>query len=132
MRKIINFFDKLEDQVRLSLSHYPFIYSILGGLGVVLFWRGVWHAADIFEAHSSWGQYVFSPVGSMLLGVLILLVTGLLVSSFIGEKVIITDIQEDTKMLKKSIKEIEEDLQIEKNEHEVLRKIEEELSEINR
>ena len=46
LREIIHFFDKLEDKTRGTLSHYPFLYAFLGGIGVVLFWRGVWHTND--------------------------------------------------------------------------------------
>ena len=38
--------DKLEDHVRGFLSHYPIVYAFVGGIGVVIFWRGVWHTAD--------------------------------------------------------------------------------------
>lgn len=40
------FFDLLEDHVRGWFSHYPILYGIVGGFGVVLFWRGVWHSTD--------------------------------------------------------------------------------------
>ena len=45
-RKIVRFFDKLEDKIRGRLSHHPIFYALVGGIGVVLFWRGVWHTAD--------------------------------------------------------------------------------------
>jgi len=37
MKKIIKFFDKLEDKVRRWFSHYPILYGIVGGIGTVLF-----------------------------------------------------------------------------------------------
>ena len=51
-KKVLNFFDKLEDKTRAGLSRVPFLYALLGGIGVVLFWRGVWHIADDFSLNS--------------------------------------------------------------------------------
>ena len=45
-KKIIKFFDKLEDVIRGHLSRFPILYGMLAGIGIVLFWRGVWHTAD--------------------------------------------------------------------------------------
>jgi hypothetical protein len=128
--KLIKFFDKLEDHVRIGLSHYPLLYSLIAGMGVVLFWRGVWHTADKLEVSSRLGSLVFSGVGSMVLGILILLITGLLVSTFIGDSIIISGIRKDKKLIEKSTKEIEEDLRIEDSEKDILQKIEQEIKEI--
>lgn len=130
MKSLWRFFDKLEDHVRVSLSHYPLLYSLIGGAGVVLFWRGVWHTADKLETTTRLGKVLFSGVGSMVLGIVILLVTGLFVSTFIGDSIIISGIRKDKKLIEKSTKEIEEELKIEDNEKNILQKIEEEIGEI--
>jgi hypothetical protein len=39
-RNILAFFDKLEDKTRAKLSRVPLLYAFLGGIGIVLFWRG--------------------------------------------------------------------------------------------
>ena len=57
-------FDKMEDHIRARLARHPFVYTFIGGAGVVLFWRGVWHMADVFEKTSQFGGYLFSPLGS--------------------------------------------------------------------
>ena len=55
-KKIFRFFDKLEDHVRIALSHYPIVYTIIGGFSIVLFWRGVWMTADYFP-------FLTGPIG---------------------------------------------------------------------
>ena len=100
-------FDKMEDHIRARLARHPFIYTFIGGAGVVLFWRGVWYMADIFEKHSQLGGYLFSPLGSTVLGVVILLSTGLFVSVFIGDSIIMSGIKHDKKIIEKTIEDVD-------------------------
>jgi hypothetical protein len=94
VHKIISFFDKLEDRVRARLSHAPIIYSFIGGVGIVLFWKGVWETAG-------WVPLLDGP-GSIVLGTLILLTSGLLVSFFIGDTIIISGLKRDKKIAEKT------------------------------
>ena len=107
-RSIYYLFDKLEDIVRGSLSQHPFIYTFIGGIGVVIFWRGVWHIADILESSGPLGALVFSPVGSIILSIIVLLATGLFVSVFIGDSIIMSGIKKDKKVIDKTIDEVQE------------------------
>lgn len=127
MGSIIRFFDKLEDHTRGALSHYPLLYSLIGGIGIVLFWRGVWHTADVLEANTVLGSFLFSGVGSMFLGLAILLLVGLFVSMFIGESIVMSGMRYDEKLIEKSEEEIEED--ITKEEH-TLEKIGKDIEDI--
>ena len=127
MKLIIRFFDKLEDHIRERLAHYPLFYSLIGGTGVVLFWRGVWHTADSLQQRSYLGSLLFSGPGSALLGMTVLLMTGLFVSVFIGDSIIMSGLKHDKKLIEKSEDEIEEELQELKREKTVLHKIEEGL-----
>lgn len=104
---MINFFDKLEDSVRGGLSRYPIIYSFFGGIGVILVWRGIWHTADWLQLNTVIGSVLFSDVGSMLVGILILLVTGLFVSVFIGDSIIMTGVRHEKKISEKTEDEVE-------------------------
>lgn len=97
MKPFFKFFDHLEDYVRSRLSHYPITYAVIGGIGVVLFWRGIWDAADWMEM--PW------PV-SILISVIILLVTGLFVSFFVGEDIILTGINRQKKLEERTEEEI--------------------------
>ncbi len=127
MKIIIRFFDVLEDHVRASLSHHPFVYSFLGGTGVILFWRGIWHAADHLEKTTSWGALVFSNTGSIFFGALILLMTGLFVSVFIGDSIIMSGIRHDKKLIEKGDDEIESEI---KKEEETLADIEKRIEDL--
>jgi hypothetical protein len=89
MRKIILFFDHLEDRVRHQLSKRPTIYAFIGGVAIVLFWRGVWHLADDFGM-SSWG--------SLIASVVLMLLTGTFVSFFLGEQLLISGLKEQKRI----------------------------------
>ena len=97
--RFIRFFDKLEDHIRGALSRVPIFYALVGGVGVVLFWRGVWHTADLFP-------FFDGPV-SLIAGALILLATGLLVSVFIGDQIIISGLRHEKKLTEKTEMEVE-------------------------
>jgi len=122
LKRTIAFFDRLEDRVRIGLSRYPIAYAMVGAVGVVLIWKGVWETAEYFPA-------LFGP-GSILLGLVILLVSGLMVSVFIGDNIIISGFRREKKLIEKTIDEVnKEEEAIERIEAE-LGKIEGELEEL--
>ncbi len=110
------FFDLLEDKVRGRLSHLPIPYAFIGGIGIVLFWRGVWHSADylmlvlrtnsglssIDLANEIWWD---GPL-SFAIGSLILLITGLFVSNFIGNEIIMSGLRGEKKLSEKTETEV--------------------------
>ena len=108
--KILHFFDKLEDHVRGALSRYPLVYSFIGGVGIVLFWRGVWDTADQFP-------FLSGPV-SIIVSVIILLITGLFASFFVGDTIIISGLKRE----KKTIDKTEIELQAEATQIDEVRK----------
>ena len=102
--KPLSFFARLEKRIRHKLSHHPVLYALLGGIGVVLFWRGVWHTADALGMiYLAWRSSPLMPdlvplgdgLISLAAGALLLLSTGLFVSDFIGAEVIATELKED-------------------------------------
>jgi len=117
MKRIARFFDKLEDRIRLALSRRPIIYTFIGGVGVVLFWRGVWLTADMLPL-------LTGPV-SIFVSVAILLLTGLFVSFFIGDEIIIKGLREEKKINEQTEVEIKE-------EEATLRTLKKDLEEIKR
>jgi hypothetical protein len=122
MRKVIKFFDLLEDKIRARLSHYPLIYALIGGTGLILFWRGIWHTADMWT-------FMSGPI-SILLGVVILGLTGVLVSALIGNSMIIAGLKGEKKLEEKTQMELEqEEIKIEDLGSE-LHKIEADLADI--
>jgi len=110
------FFDKLEDKIRHRLSHHPVIYAMIGSVGIILLWRGIWIIAD---------NYNMSGLVSVILGTIILLATGLFVSFFVGDPVIISGIKEGKRIDEKTEEEI-------KKETEEIREIKTELKEIEK
>lgn len=122
IKKIVIFFDKLEDKIRGKLSHYPILYAIIGGIGVVLFWRGVWHTADYINISSG---------ASLIGGAVILLMTGVFVSEFIGSKLIISGLAGEEKLAEKEEEEIKtEETQLE-NLQNTLSRLEKKLDHID-
>lgn len=88
-KKINYFFDKLEDRVRHTLSKQPVVYAFIGGVSIVLFWRGVWHIADEFGM-TSWE--------SLIVSVILMMLTGTFVSFFIGEQILISGLKEEKRI----------------------------------
>ncbi len=117
--KIVVFFDKLEDRIRESLSKRPIIYTLIGGVAIVLFWRGVWLIADSIPFLTGGVSFVLS--------VIILLLTGLFVSFFIGEEIIISGLKKERKVFEKTESEIETEAEILKEIKIKLEKIEGDL-----
>ncbi len=142
-KKIYNIGDKLEDKVRSKLSHYPIIYAFIGGAGIIIFWRGIWHTVDyVMESLLAISDNISSTTMSqlpwwdgplsILVGVVLLLAVGLFVSSFIGNEIIISGLKKEKKIIEKTEEDIEveiaEDKKIKHEIHEMdgrLKRIEE-------
>ena len=122
--KLFKIFDKLEDKIRANLSRRPRTYALIGSIGIVLLWRGVWMIADDFG---------LSGLASALLGIAVLLSIGLFVSFFVGSEIIISGIkaekridektEEEIKKESVSLKYIKSDLEEIKNKIDKIRKI---------
>ena len=118
--KLINkSFNSLNIKIRHQLSHWPVVYAFIGSIGVVLIWRGVWMIAD---------DMMMPGWVSMVLGVLVSISTGLFVSFFVGDEIIISGIKREKRIdekteseikqeeielidIKKDLKEIKEDIE---------------------
>jgi MFS superfamily sulfate permease-like transporter len=108
-KKIINYFDKFEDKVRGRLSHHPILYTFIGGIAIVLFWRGIWHTADMLQAQGGWLGWLFYEPNNLVIVTVILLASGLFVSYFIGDTVLISGMSGEKKLAEKTEKEIKEE-----------------------
>ncbi|MFA5840984.1 MAG: hypothetical protein WC847_01805 [Candidatus Paceibacterota bacterium] len=123
MQNILKFFDRLERKIRGKLSHYPILYAFIGGIGVVLFWRGVWHTADEMNMGSTI---------SVIIGVVILIITGVFVSSFIGNQLIISGLVGEKKIAEKEEEELQtEEMQL-KSLQSTLNRLEKKLEHIDK
>lgn len=113
-KKLYNLGDKLEDKIRGKLSHYPIIYAFIGGAGIIIFWRGIWHSIDFLvdfivtngQPAAVWWDGPFS----IFLGATLLLLVGLFVTSFIGNEIIISGIKGDKRIAEKTEIEIKQDI----------------------
>lgn len=94
----MRFFDLLENKVRGALSHHPVIYALIGGVAIVLFWKGVWETAARFP--------ILDGPMSIVVSLLLLLITGLFVSFFIGDTVLISGMIAEKKLSEKTEKEV--------------------------
>ncbi len=115
-KAITRFFDKLEDKVRVSLSHRSVVYAFIGGVAHVIFWRGVWHTSDFImsgdwhleEARGFWGWLFYEPI-TLIWTSAILLLTGLFVATFIGERVIMSGLKHEKKVTDRTEEEIKKE-----------------------
>jgi hypothetical protein len=136
LRSIYRYFDRLEDRVRGRLSHYPIVYALLGGVGVVLFWRGVWHTTDVITRLFLLRGYrptafdlLDGPL-SFVASCVLLLMTGLFVSSFLSGRILTSGLKHEERVSEKTeVKVIEEATELERVEAE-LEKIEHTIQDI--
>ncbi len=112
IRKILRYFDKIEDNVRQYLSRRPILYAIIGGSAVVLFWKGVW---DFFDRFS-----FMTPEVSLLVSIIVMLVTGTFVSFFIGGELILSGLRTEKRIDEKNEEEIQkEEVRLDHIDHEL-------------
>jgi hypothetical protein len=145
-QQIYKFFDRLEDKVRGSLSHYPIFYALVAGTGIVLFWRGVWYTADVCIPSILMFLNQYFPNIQLLewdgpltiiISMLVLLITGIFVSQFIGNEIIISGLRGEKKTTEKTEDEVEAEVKEllaveaeERKEISSLHEIRQELAEI--
>lgn len=97
---MLKFFDKLEDRIRGFLSKYPILYALIAAVSIVVFWRSVWELADAF---------LLSPTFSLVVSTIVLMVTGVFVSFFIGDRIILSGLKHEKKIEEKTEAEVREE-----------------------
>ena len=115
IERFISGMRNLNKKFRTWLTHRPILYALIGAIGIVLVWKGVEETASYFPA-------LFGPV-SLILGVAILVVAGLLVPFFAGDTILIPDVEHQERLVEKVVGE-------EKTEESVLPEILSELETI--
>ena len=127
MKKLFGNFDKLEDLVRAWFRRRPVLYALVGGVGVILFWRGVWLSADAISTTfraGFLGYELLDGMTSLVIGFVLLASTGLFVPDFLSTEVM-RDIKKEEKLTEKVEKEVE-------TEESIINKIHDEVHSISR
>ncbi len=109
MKDVISFFDKFEDKIRVKLSRHPILYTFIGGVSIVLFWRAVWHTADMLASQGGVIGFLFYEPINLVIVTMILLASGLFVSYFIGDTILMSGLKGQKKMTDKTVKELQEE-----------------------
>lgn len=111
-----------ECRKELIRSHHT-LYAFIGGVGVVLFWHGIWEGLNRIYQSSTILSWVGHPAVSVTVGIILLAITGLFVFELVGrealalqdnlqniqktEKIVIEDVQN----VKEEVEEVKEDVQ---------------------
>ncbi len=113
---------KLLTRFHIFLSHHSYLYALIAGVGIVLFWRGVWHTVDLLHlyfthyyastnldlsAHPWWD----GPL-SFIVGCVILYITRAFISSFIGNELILSGLRTEKKMTAKTEDEVQTEVTV--------------------
>ena len=130
IKRIVVYFDKLEDRVRGHLSRYPILYTLIGGVAIVLFWRGVWHTADILQQKGGVLGFLFYEPVNLIIMIVVLLITGLFVSYFIGDAILISGLKRQKKITDKTEKEVQEEQSELSQIRSTMRELKKEMDEI--
>lgn len=107
---------KAFNRFHIFLSHHSYLYATIAGIGIVLFWRGVWHTTDSFHLyinHYGNSQTISGnnhpwwdgPL-SFIVGCLILYITRAFVSSFIGNELILSGLRAEKRLAKETEGEV--------------------------
>lgn len=118
---IVRFFDRLEDIIRSWLSRRPILYGLIAGIGAVLFFRGIWILFDEMNVGS---------VSSIILSLIILLASGVFVSHFVGDQLVLSGLKKEKKIIDKTEDEVRAELATLRDIKEDLKEIKEEIREI--
>lgn len=74
---------------------------MVGAVGIILVWKGIWEATEAYP-------FLFG-LPSAILGLVLLLMTGLLVQFFIGDAIILSGMTHEKKLVEKTEEEVEEE-----------------------
>jgi hypothetical protein len=112
--------NRIKDRIRRLLSHYPKLYALIVGAGIVLFWRGVWHSVDqLHTVITNYQNFSSLDIGmspwwdgplSLIVGYLILATSGAFVSSFIGNEQILSGLRGEKRLNEKTEREVKSEI----------------------
>lgn len=132
-KKVFKFFDRTEDKTRSKLSKHPVLYAAIGAVGLVLLWRGVWMVADslsLFNNDPFDKAALIDGLISSFVSVAMLLVSGLFVSFFIGDRIIISGLKQEKKLEEKTKEELDSEINVIAEIKQKIDRIEDNMEEI--
>ncbi len=91
----------IEERARKFFERIPFIQAFVAGVGIVLFWRGVWHGFD---------ELGLSSLSSIIIGALLLGGVGVFIQTMIGNTIIIKKVKQEEQIEKQAIKKMEKEV----------------------
>ncbi len=130
VQQAVHYFDRLEDRIRSRLAHYPILYTFIGGVAIIVFWRGVWITADQLALLVPERFAFFDGIFSIAISMFVLLFTGLFISFFVADKMVLTRMRHEERLVKKTEIEVEEDTDILHDLRRQMKSIEEEIKKI--
>jgi hypothetical protein len=122
MKQILKAFDLFEDRVRARLSRHPLVYGVVSGIGIVMFYRGLWMVLDNYA--------FFTGPTTLLIATVILFSSGVFVSQFVSNHIILSGIKREKKMVEKVGEQIKTETDTHKEIIERLEKIESSIKEL--
>ena len=126
----------------IFLSHRPKLYALVVGIGIVLFWRGIWHTADQFHAYIRYHQDMSTidafnspwwdgPL-SLIVGCTLLYFTGAFISSFIGNELILSGLRGEKKLEEQTETEVKNEVRAISDIKDALVSIEEKINQLEK
>ncbi len=112
----------IEETARKFFERIPFMHAFLAGVGVILFWRGVWELADIQK---------LDPIASIILGSFLLGGIGLFIQTFVGNSIIIKTVKKEERTEKQTEKKAELALEEVEREEITLIQLSKKIDELN-
>lgn len=94
-------------QGRLRAHHT--LYAFLGGIGVVMFWHGLWEGLNLLYQADGFLSFIGHPAVSMTIGILILTFSGLFVLELVGREA--RELEEKIEDVREDIEDVQEDLE---------------------
>ncbi|MCC7436834.1 hypothetical protein IT402_03110, partial [Candidatus Nomurabacteria bacterium] len=97
-----------------------YLYAGIVGIGIVLFWRGVWHSVDTIHMYiSHYGNTLTISANShpwwdgpisFIVGCIVLYLTRAFVSSFVGNELILSGLRIEKKLAKETKEDLESEV----------------------
>ena len=95
----------MEDRCRARLRNHPIIFGIIRGVAIVVFWRGVWGFMDFFPYFDGLYGMMWTTIASSL----VLMVTGIFISYFVTDRIILSGMKHEKKVAEKTQEELAEE-----------------------